>query len=60
MECLEHQIENFKDQNSALLQKVECLESENETLNRKVDWLHRMVNKMVANDGVMHGYVYYI
>ena len=42
----EHQIENLKDQNKALLHQVECLDSEKDTLNTKVDWLYMMVNKM--------------
>ena len=45
-------IEKFKDKNQALLQQVECLESENETLNRKVDWLYMkymMVEEMISH-----------
>ena len=42
----EHQIQNLKDQNKALLHRVECLDSEKDTLNKKVDWLYMMVNKM--------------
>ena len=42
----EHQIQNLKDQNKALLHQVECLDSEKDTLNKKVDWLYMMVNKM--------------
>ena len=37
----EHEIEGLKDENLMLWQKVESLESENEILNRKVDWLYK-------------------
>ena len=40
----------LKDQNEALLQKVECLESQNADLYRKVDWLYNVVRTVKQMD----------
>ena len=42
----ELQIENLQEQNKALLHQVECLDSEKDSLNTKVNWLYKTVNKM--------------
>ena len=51
----ELQIENLQEQNKALLHQVECLDSEKDSLNTKVDWLYKTVNKMDSqNKDLLH------